>query len=73
MFLVEDIPHNLVAVSELVDAGCSAHMYAWGFEIDLEGKTICKGWREGPSSRLFRMKLMDNGCGTIQPADEPST
>ena len=26
-FLVEDIPHNLVAVAELVDAGCSVHIY----------------------------------------------
>ena len=72
-FLVEDIPHNLVAVAELVDAGCSVHMYSWGFEIDLEGETIYRGWREGPSSRLFRMKLTDDGCGTIQPAADPAT
>ena len=42
-FLVEDIPHNLVAVAELVDAGCSVHMYSWGFDIDLEGETLYKG------------------------------
>ena len=42
-FLVKDIPHNLVAVSKLVDAGCSIHMYFWGFDIDYEGETIYKG------------------------------
>jgi hypothetical protein len=26
-FLIRDILHNLVAVSELIDAGCSVHMY----------------------------------------------
>ena len=49
-FLVDDVPHNLVAVAELVDAGCSVHFYSWGFDIDLEGETIYKGWREGPGS-----------------------
>ena len=52
-FLVEDIPHNLVAVAKLMDAGCSVHMYAWGFDIDLAGETIIKGWREGLQSRFF--------------------
>ena len=42
-FRVSDIPHNLIAVSELVDAGCSVHVYYWGFNIDYEGKTIYKG------------------------------
>ena len=46
-FLVNEVPHNLVAVAELVDAGCSVHFYSWGFDIDLEGETIYKGWREG--------------------------
>ena len=49
-FLVKDVPHNLVAVAELVDAGCSIHLFTWGFDIDLEGETIYKGWREGPNS-----------------------
>ena len=72
-FLVKDVPHNLVAVAELVDAGCSVHLYTWGFDIDLEGETIYKGWREGPNSRLFRMNLTDDGGGTIQPAHDPAT
>ena len=41
--LVKDIPHNLVAVSELVDAGCSVHMYFWDFDIDYKGEAIYKG------------------------------
>ena len=45
-FLVDEVLHNLVAVAELVDAGCSVHFYSWGFEVDLEGETIYKGWRE---------------------------
>ena len=51
-FLVKDIPHNLVAVSELVDAGCSVHMYSWGFNIDDEDIPLYKGWRK-KGSRLF--------------------
>ena len=59
-FRVPAIPHNLVAVSELVDAGCSVHLHPWGFDIDYEGETIYKGWRER-GSRLFRMSLEDEG------------
>ena len=70
-FLVKDIPHNLVAVSELVDAGCSVHMYWWGFDIDYEGETIYKGWRE-KGSRLFRMNLDDTGGNRITPTVDPS-
>ena len=71
-FLVEDIPHNLVAVAELVDAGCSVHLYAWGFDIDLEGETLYKDWREGPQSRLFRMNLTDDKVGPCQPQADPT-
>ena len=70
-FRVSDIPHNLIAVSELVDAGCSVHMYYWGFNIDYEGETIYKGWRE-KGSRLFRMSLSDTGGNRITPPADPS-
>ena len=69
-FRVDSIPHNLVAVSELVDGGCSVHMYWWGFDIDYEGETIYKGWREG-GSRLFRMNLNDTGGKRITPDADP--
>ena len=65
-FLVKDMPQNLVAVSELVDSGCSVHMYFWGFGIDYEGETIYKGWRER-GSRLFRMNLDETGGSMITP------
>ena len=42
-FLVKDIPHNLVAVSELVDAGYIIHLFFWGFDIDCESETMYKG------------------------------
>ena len=53
-FRVDDIPHNLVAVATLVDAGCSVHVYYWGFEIEYNGEVIYKEWREGKSN-VFQM------------------
>ena len=41
-FSLAEVPHNLVAVATLVDAGCSVHMYYWGFEIDYNGEAIYK-------------------------------
>ena len=42
-FRVANVPHNLVAVATLVDAGCSVHFYDWGFDVEYNGKTIYKG------------------------------
>ena len=42
-FRIEDVPHNLVAVTELIDAGCDVHLYRTGFDIDYEGETLYKG------------------------------
>ena len=44
-FRIDDIPHNLVAVAELVDAGCGVYLYDTGFDITYEGETLYKGWR----------------------------
>ena len=52
-FRVDGVSRNLVAVPTLVDAGCSVHMYHWGFEVDYNEETIYKGWRE-PNSKLFK-------------------
>ena len=71
-FRVDDAPHNLLAVAELVDAGCSVHLHDWGCEIDLEGETLYRGWREGPGSRLWRIKLTDDGTQKIQPDADPA-
>ena len=65
-FRVDDIPHNLVAVATLVDAGCSVHVYYWGFEVEYNGEIIYKGWRDGKSN-LFQMSLEDDGVNNIIP------
>ena len=70
-FRVKDVPHNLVAVATLVDAGCSVHMYYWGFDVDYNGETIYKGWRE-PNTKLFKMSLSDDGTERIVPETDPS-
>ena len=69
-FRVDSIPHNLVAVSELVDAGCSVHMFWWGFNINYEGETIYIGWRER-RSRLFRMSLNNTRGNRVTPDADP--
>ena len=71
-FRVNDAPHNLIAVAELVDADCSVHLHKWGCEIDFEGETLYRGWREGPGSRLFRVSLTDDGTERIQPDNDPA-
>ena len=38
-FQLDVIPHNLVAVSTLVDEGCS---FKWAFNINMNGETIYK-------------------------------
>ena len=69
-FRVPPIPHNLVAVLELVDAGCSVHIHLWGFDIDCEGEIIYKGWR-GCGSRLFRMILENEGGNRLTLPPDP--
>ena len=70
-FRVADVPHNLVAVATLVDAGCSVHIYDWGFDVEYNGETIYKGWREGKSN-LFKMTLEDDGTERVIPETHPS-
>ena len=70
-FQVDNIPHNLVAVATLVNAGCDVHIYDWGFNIDINGETIYKGWRVS-NSNLFRMSLTDDGTQRIIPDTDPS-
>ena len=70
-FRVDNVPHNLVAVATIVDAGCSVHMYDWGFNIDYNGETIYKGWRE-QKSNLFQMSLLDDGTQRVVPETDPS-
>ena len=70
-FRVDNIPHNLVAVATLVDAGCGVYMHYWGFEVDYNGETIYKGWRDDKTN-LFQMSLLDDGTERIIPETDPS-
>ena len=63
------VPHNLVVVATLVDAGCSVHFYHWGFNIEYNGKTIYKGWRD-PKTKLFQMIITDDGTPNIVPESD---
>ena len=55
-FRIDNIPHNLVAASELVDARYGIYLHRTGFGINYEGETLYKGWQER-GSILFRMNL----------------
>ena len=68
-FRVGQIPHNLVAVATLVDAGCSVHFYNWGFDIEYNGEIIYQGWRD-PRTKLFQMSLTDDGTPNIIPESD---
>jgi hypothetical protein len=59
-FQVDNIPHNLVALVTLVNAECSVYFHDRGFNIDINGKIIYKGWRVGKSN-LFGISLTDDG------------
>ena len=48
-FRVPDIPHNLNAACELVDEGFGVHIYKHSEEIEFEGKTLYRVWRDKPS------------------------
>ena len=69
-FWVTDIPHNLIAACELVNAGCSVHLYQHECEIEYEGGTLYPGWRDKPS-RLRIMGLNYEGENIITPYTAP--
>ena len=70
-FRVPDIPHNLIAAAELIDAGCSIHLHRHGFEINYEGEVLYKGWRDIPT-RLWRMDISRDDSNKITPDTDPS-
>ena len=45
-YRVPTIAYNLVAVSELCDAGCSVYFHKHEVEIEFKGKVIGRGWRD---------------------------
>ena len=45
-FEVPDLSHNLLSGPELADAGCTLRLDKYGADIELEGETLYKGWRD---------------------------
>ena len=65
-----DIPHNLIAASELADAGCGIHVYKHYSEIEYKGATLYRGWRDQPI-RCWRFDLTSKGDGRVTPHIDP--
>ena len=70
-FRMPDIPHNLILTRELADAGCGIHLYKHYGEIDYEGETIYRGWRD-QTTRFWRFNLTSKGGGRITPHTDPA-
>ena len=69
-FQVPDITHNLIAGSELVDAGCIIHFYKHGAEIEYEGETFYRGWQDTPT-KLWRFDITSKGVNRVTPNTAP--
>ena len=65
-FTVPGIPNNILAGAELVDAGCTLYLDKYMAEIDYEGETIYRGWRDRPS-RLWKFDIDPNDGKSILP------
>ena len=68
-FRVPDTPHNLIAACEPVDAGYGVHLYKHSAEIEFEGETLYRGWRDKPS-RLWRVSLTSKGEKRSTPPND---
>ena len=68
-FRVPNVPHNLIAAAKLCDAGCGVHLYKHNCEVEYEGETLYRGWRDKPS-RLWQMALTSKGGNRITPNTE---
>ena len=56
-YLVMNTKNNLIAVSELADAGCGVYFHMTGVEIDYEGEVVTRGWREKNKSPMVALWL----------------
>ena len=70
MFRVPYIPHNLIAGGELVGAGFRIHFYEHGDEIEYEGETIYRGWRDKPT-RIWRFDITSKSGTRVTPDTAP--
>ena len=72
-FRVKDASHNLVVVTELVDAGCGVYFHSTGFDLEYNGEIIYRGRRDAESKlRLWKMSLIDDRTSRIVPEFEPN-
>ncbi|KAL7482174.1 hypothetical protein ACHAW6_007869 [Cyclotella cf. meneghiniana] len=60
------ISNNLLAASELADAGCELFFHNTGCEVTHNGEIILRGWRD-PTTRLWRVSLIPEGSNNIVP------
>jgi len=60
------ISNNLLAASELADAGCELFFHSTGCEVTYNGEIILRGWRD-PSTKLWRVSLNPDGGNNITP------
>eukprot|EP00804_Cyclotella_cryptica_P023350 CCRYP_000480-RA/>CCRYP_000480-RA protein AED:0.37 eAED:0.37 QI:0/-1/0/1/-1/1/1/0/217 len=58
------ISNNLLAASELVDAGCELFFHSTGCEVKYNGEIILRGWRD-PITRLWRVSFIPDGGNNI--------
>ena len=70
-FRVPNIVHNLVSVAEICDAGGGVYFSQHGVEIEFEGETIGRGWRD-PTNRLWRIPITSEGAKRNVPSTDPS-
>ena len=64
-YRMPEILHNLVAVAELCEAGCTVTFTKEGVEILHGGRTCVRGWRDTPT-RLWRIPIVDKSTPKVQ-------
>ena len=60
------ISNNLLAASELADAGCELFFHHTGCEVTYNGEIILRGWRD-PDTHLWQVSLIPDGSANIVP------
>ena len=60
------IKNNLVAVSELIDAGCELFFHQHRCEVVLNREILLRGWRD-PSTELWHISLPSDGGLNVIP------
>ncbi|KAL7479025.1 hypothetical protein ACHAW6_004770 [Cyclotella cf. meneghiniana] len=66
LYRTPGIKNNLVAASELVDAGCKLFFHQHRCEVTLNREIILQGWQD-TSTRLWHISLLPDGGQNIIP------